>query len=725
MSTLLRVAVPVPLPRLFDYCWPDSTPPPPGCRVRVPFGAREQIAVVVSHPPTTDIAASKLKTARPLDSSTVLDKPLLELLLWLADYYHYAPGEVVAAALPGLLRRGQSAMPQTEQYFFLTELGYSLRPEDLSKGARRQREVLERLRDNPAGLPRDALPVAADVLRRLEHRGWIESRKLLRGVVQAERYSAPLVTLTPDQANAVARIGSALSGYQGFLLHGVTGSGKTEVYMRLMAQVQTQGLQTLYLVPEIGLTPQLVSRLRERFGDSLALVHSGLTDRARLTAWQRARSGAAAIVLGTRSAVFSPLPNPGLIIVDEEHDGSYKQQDGLRYSARDVAVLRGQRLKVPVVLGTATPSLESFRNAERGRYQRLQLPARVGAAGAPTVRIIDLSRHGVRDGLSTPLVSALSKHLDAGNQALIFLNRRGFAPTLFCQTCRSSVQCPRCDARLTVHRHDGKLRCHHCGHQRTLRSLCEQCGGDLLAVGEGTQRVEETLAALYPGATIRRFDRDSTRRTGALDQLLSDVEHGEVDILVGTQMLAKGHDFPRVTLVGVLSADQGLFGTDFRASERLAQTIVQVAGRAGRAERPGEVLIQTCYPEHPLLATLIQEGYEAFAKLALAERKAAAWPPFRAMAIVRAEAVDALATERFLLAAQALAETLDCAGVTLLGPAPPAMERRAGRHRSQLLVIGDSRRQLHRMLLDWLPGLRGLAESRRTRWSLDVDPLEL
>ncbi len=726
MSGLLRVAVPVPLARLFDYrCPPESAAPSAGCRVRVPLGNRQQIGVVVERPATTDVPAGKLKAAAPLDPLPVLDEPLLALLLWLADYYRHPVGEVVAGALPALLRQGQPAAAAPEQFFRLTPQGHELDTTALTRRARRQAEVLVALSAHSQGLARDELPAPAQVLRRLTAKGWIESHWVEQPVDQTRVTTASNVTLTADQDTAVARIGAALGHYQAFLLHGVTGSGKTEVYMRLMADVAAAGLQTLYLVPEIGLTPQLVARLQQRFGPRLAVAHSGLSDRARLAAWRRARSGEAAIVVGTRSAVFAPLPKPGLLIVDEEHDGSYKQQDGFRYSARDVAVLRAQRLDVPVVLGSATPSLESWRNAERGRYQRVQLPERVGAAGQPDIRTIDLSRHGVRDGLSTPLLSALGKHLKAGNQALIFLNRRGFAPTLFCPQCRKCIQCRRCDARLTVHRRTARLKCHHCGHQRPLPAVCEQCGGELLAVGEGTQRIEETLAGLFPKARIGRIDRDSTRASGELKRLLDDVASGAVNILVGTQMLTKGHDFPRVTLVAVVNADQGLFGTDFRASERLAQTIVQVAGRAGRAERPGEVLIQTHYPEHPLLATLISDGYDAFARLALDEREAAGWPPFTALAILRAEAVDASAAERFLRSARKLAETRNPAGVTLLGPAPPAMQRRAGRHRSQLLILGSKRRPLQDFLSAWLPGLAEIIESRRTRWSLDVDPLEL
>ena len=712
MTGLLSVAVPVPLARLFDYHWPEKAPrPAPGCRVRIPFGRREHVGIVVAHPAVTDVPAGKLKGAQPIDREPVLDSELLKLLLWLADYYHHAPGEVLAAALPVLLRQGQPAEAAPITGFALTSAGCAQDPGQLERRAPRQAQVLAALRNHPDGLSRTALDVSAQILKRLEQQGWIEPRPMPPVAGEPAGQPSPSnIVLNRAQAAAVSQISAALDGFSGFLLHGVTGSGKTEVYMRLMAAVAARGLQTLYLVPEIGLTPQLVERLGQRFGAGLVLVHSGLTDRQRLLAWQRAHTAAVSIVVGTRSAVFAPLPRPGLVIVDEEHDGSYKQQDGFRYSARDVAVVRAQRLNVPVLLGTATPSLESMQNVARGRYQCLKLPERVGAAGHPSVRVIDLSRHGVRDGLSTPLLQSLSEHLAAGNQALLFLNRRGFAPTLFCPGCATAVQCRRCDARLTVHRASGLLKCHHCGHQRPLPAVCETCGQALIAVGEGTQRVEETLASLFPDATLKRIDRDSTRGQGKLARLLQDVERGKINILVGTQMLTKGHDFPRVTLVAVLNADQGLFGTDFRASERLAQTIVQVAGRAGRANRPGEVLIQTHYPDHPLLATLLTDGYDAFAQLALAERQAAGWPPFAALAILRAEAVDSGAMDTFLHAARAAALALDRPYVTLLGPAPAAMERRAGRYRGQLLVLANTRPPLHQLLAAWLPLLEDLPE---------------
>jgi primosomal protein N' (replication factor Y) len=512
-------------------------------------------------------------------------------------------------------------------------------------------------------------------------------------------------------------------GFRAFLLHGVTGSGKTEIYLRLIADELAAGRQTLLLVPEIGLTPQLIRRLQQRFGEELAVLHSAVTERERFEAWRRAYRGEARLVVGTRSAVFAPLPSPGLIIVDEEHDPSYKQQQGFRYSARDLAVVRAQRLDVPIVLGSATPSLETFHNALQGRYVKLDLPNRIGSGGVPRVRLVDLSHHASRQTLSTPLVAAVRQHLDAGNQVLLFLNRRGFAPVLFCPQCKTAEQCHRCDARLTVHARAQALRCHHCGADRPLEWPCKVCATPRIAIGAGTERVGDELAALFPDARVARLDRDSTSRKGTLAAVLDDVEAGRVRILIGTQMLTKGHDFPRVTLVGVLSADQGLFGTDPRSHERLAQTILQVAGRAGRAERPGEVVIQTHYPEHPLLKSLLTSDYSAFATLALAERREAGWPPFSHLVVWHAEATSRDAAFAFLEEVKRIAAAQH--PVTILGPAPLAMERKEGRYRAQLLFRCAQRGPLHQLVSRVLHEVRSSRSARRVRWSIDVDPLEV
>jgi primosomal protein N' (replication factor Y) len=531
--------------------------------------------------------------------------------------------------------------------------------------------------------------------------------------------------LTPAQQRAVEEIGAALGGFESFLLHGVTGSGKTEVYLRAILQVLARGEQALVLVPEIALTPQAVARFSARIPGPLAVLHSGLTDGERLAMWRAARSGAAAVVIGTRSAIFVPLARPGLIVIDEEHDSSYKQQDGFRYSARDLAVIRAQHHRIPVVLGSATPALETLHNALSNRYRRLDLPERTGSAGLPRMSLIDLRVHEQRHGIATPSALAMARHLGAGGQVLLYLNRRGFAPTLFCPGCGFAAACSKCDARLTVHLRSHDLVCHHCGARAPTPFACPRCASELRPVGQGTERIEDALDELFPGVPVVRIDRDTVQGRGQIEAALLRVHSGDARILVGTQMLTKGHDFPDVTLVVVLNADQGLFGSDFRASERLAQSIVQVAGRAGRASRPGEVLIQSAYPEHPLLSRLLEAGYDGFARAALEERSAAHWPPFSRLAVLRAEGRSRELAFGFLDAARAASRGCTRGGVRIQGPAPAVMERRAGRHRAQLLLEAAQRAPLQRLLGEWLPIVEALPDARRVRWSIDVDPLDV
>ena len=729
----MQVAVPVPFAEGFDYLPADDGPlPAPGTRVLVPFGRGERIGIVVDHPASSPLATEKLKAIRRvLDAAPTIGLELLQTLRWAADYYHHPLGAVLSYALPGLLREGRALDEPPEPTWQLTALGKDQSPNLLGRNARRQANALAALQAGPlaAGELRER-DIASATLERLATKGWIEAGPP-RSAGDATRSATPSPTLpelTADQRSVLDAIGAdgASGGFRSYLLHGVTGSGKTEIYLRLIAAALAAERQTLLLVPEIGLTPQLVGRLRGRFGGELAILHSALTERERFDAWRRAYRRQAKVVVGTRSAVFAPLPAAGLIIVDEEHDASYKQQTGFRYSARDLAVVRAQRLNVPVVLGSATPSLETFHNALAGRYRKVDLPRRIGAAGQPHLKIVDLNRHASRQGLSTPLVAAIDQHLKAGNQVLLFLNRRGFAPALFCPGCKETEQCTRCDARMTVHARVLEIRCHHCGAVRPLEWKCERCGGERVAVGAGTQRVGEELAALFPAARIARLDRDSTSRKGALDAVLADVAAGNVQILVGTQMLTKGHDFPRVTLVGVLNADQGLFGTDPRSHERLAQTILQVAGRAGRADRPGEVVIQTHYPDHPLLTCLLTRDYGAFATLELAERREANWPPFAHLAVWHAEAAKREPAFALLERVRALASGSDADGaVTVLGPAAQTMERKDGRYRAQLLFRSAQRAALHRLVDRVLVAIRASAEARRVRWSVDIDPLEI
>jgi primosomal protein N' (replication factor Y) len=687
------------------------------------------MGVLVETRARSELPDARLKAALSvIDDEPVFDEPLLELLRWSADYYRHAPGEVIAAALPAALRAG-AAMLETTERWTLTAAARTGQLPPLPGRANRLRELAEFLGGRGSA---DAAELVAfsprwrDHARELEKRGWISRLRVAeqapaRGEVQTSKGLDP----TPEQSLAIDAIAAVRGAFAPFLLHGVTGSGKTEVYLRAIEAVVARGEQALVLVPEIALTPQLVARFAQRFDAPLAVLHSSLSDQERLRAWRAARSGTAPVVIGTRSAIFAPLARPGLIVVDEEHDPSYKQQEGFRYSARDLALVRAQRLGIPVVLGSATPSLESLARVRAGKATLLSLPNRTAGASQPALHLIDLRKHGETQGIATPTLFAIKRHLEAGGQVLLYLNRRGYAPSLFCPACGWVAPCPRCDARLTVHQRDQRLHCHHCGTEQRMPEICPSCGEAVKPVGQGTERIEETLARLFPDVPLARIDRDAVRRRGALEAALERVTSGEVKLLVGTQMLTKGHHFPDVSLVVVLNADQGLFGTDFRASERLAQTIVQVAGRAGRAERPGEVLVQTEYPEHPLLAQLVAGGYDAFATAALAERQQARWPPFARVAVLRAEAAQREAPTAFLDRARELAESMPTAGVEVLGPAAAPMERRAGHYRAQLLLHAPTHSPLQRLFGRWLPAVEELPEARKVRWSLDVDPLEL
>lgn len=727
-TAILRLAIPAPIHGYFDYLPPGGMAAadlPAGVRVEVPFGRGRRLGLLVETAADSEVPRARLRQAlRVLDSAPLLPPDLLVLLRWGAEYYRQPPGEMFWSMLPAGLRQGAPA-EALEQAIRTTPAGAASGPSALRR-APRQAALLARLQ---AAGPVPATQLEAPDRRAasaLVARGLAE-RCELTDTASAAVWPAPGegLPLTADQTAAVGAVRPD-AGFNVHLLHGVTGSGKTEVYLRLMAERLQAGRQSLVLVPEIGLTPQLLARLRSRFGDAVCALHSGLTDTERLAAWRAARTGRAAVLVGTRSALFVPLARPGLIILDEEHDSSFRQQEGVRYSARDLAVVRARELGVPLVLGSATPSLESLRHAREGRYRLLEMPRRVGGGCEPTLSLVDLGHHRQQQGLSTPLLAAMRRHLDADGQVLLFLNRRGFAPALWCTDCGHIVECPRCDARMTVHLGDSRLRCHHCGHEKRLPDACPACGSAGLApVGQGTERIEEALASLFPNHRAARIDRDTMRRRDSLERQLDAVRRGEVRILVGTQMLTKGHDFPGISLVGILDADQGLFSSDYRASERLAQTIVQVAGRCGRGERPGEVLIQTRFPGHPLMARLCEEGYAGFAAALLAERRGAGWPPYTRLALLRAEAPGRRAPVAFLEAARELARGFGVAGTEVLGPAPAGMERRAGRYRQQLLFLAPDHRPLQRLLGQLVSRLATLPDARRVRWILDVDPHDL
>jgi primosomal protein N' (replication factor Y) len=741
-ESIIRVAVDTPLRRTFDYLAGDEAPRP-GARVRVPFGRRQIIGIALEVAAGSALPPDKLKRiAEVLDAEPVFDAELLALLRWAADYYHHPVGEVLFAALPKLAREGARTRVLREVWVATSE-GSAAHAAGEPRRAPRQREVLGRLiahgrldatapgaAPGTAALDTSALGAGArDALAALSRRGWVLAQEVVDEAAPADIEASAIANgspfeLTPEQQAAVDAIEAGHGRFGAFLLQGITGSGKTEVYLRLAERTLARGERALILVPEIGLTPQLVGRFAARFAVAMATMHSGLTGTARLNAWRDALGGRARIVLGTRSAVFAPLAGLGLIVVDEEHDASFKQQEGgFRYSARDIAVMRAQRAGVPIVLGSATPSLETLHNAQLGRYTRLALSRRTGEALPPRLTLVDLRAEALRHGLSTTVVEAIRRHLEDHGQVLVFLNRRGYAPTLACTACGWIAGCSSCDARLTVYARASRLKCHHCGADAPLPTRCPQCGYEVRAVGQGTERVEDTLAELFPQVALARLDRDVVRRDEELNAVLTRVASGEARILVGTQMVTKGHDFPDVTLAVVLNADHGLFSTDFRAAERLAQTIVQVAGRAGRSARAGEVLIQTEYPEHPLLTSLLREGYEGFAATALAERQAALWPPFGRLAAVRASAPTLHAAVEFLGEARRL--LAPPRQVKLLGPAPAAMARRADRFHAQLLVESSDRAALHRYLDTWLPLAQDLPSARRVRWALDVDPLEL
>ena len=720
-DAVFRVALPVPLARLFDYRAPDGVRADAsaiGGRVRVPFGARELIGVVAEVG-----AADEPRDLKPalalLDAPPLLHGELLDSLRWLARYVHAPLGEVLATALPAALRQG-APLPETDR------IAWHLAPGALDQLKRdgAPRRLASLLEAQPLG--EDALDDAMP--------GWRAAARTLatRGLAQAvrEAQSRELQPLRPghalnDTQQAAVDAIAAVYGFGAVLLDGVTGSGKTEVYLEAIAACLANGRQALVLVPEIGLTPQTLARFRARLGVDVHALHSGLNDGERARVWAAAWRGDARVVVGTRSAIFTPLPQAGLIVVDEEHDGSYKQQDGIRYHARDFALVRGKALGVPVVLGSATPSFESLHNAQAGRYLHVRLPQRAGDAKPPTVRVLDVRKRALDAGLSPELLQKLRATVDAGGQALVFRNRRGYAPVLLCHDCGWSAQCARCESPMTVHAGGRRLQCHHCGARRPAPQACPDCGGlALQPQGVGTERLEERLSELFPDVAVVRVDRGSTRRRDALESMLADL--GErPGVLVGTQMLAKGHDLPNLTLVAVVGIDEGLFSADFRANEKLAQLLIQVAGRAGRARKAGEVWLQTHHPTHPLLQSLISGGYRAVAETELAERELAGFPPFAHLALLRAEAKHVDPANAFLELAKRTFAEAGIAGLDVHGPMPAPMPRRAGFQRAQLLVSSQHRRALHAALDAALPILRAAPEGKRLRWSVDVDPIDL
>lgn len=665
---ILRIAVPSHVRQCFDYLLPaeiDQADITVGMRVLIPFRNHKLVGVIVEIANTSTYPVSRLKKIiSVLDKEPIIDSHLLTLCKWLSEYYQHPWGEVIFTCLPQLIRKGK-------------------------------------------------LPKSIDLSN-------IPS-------INKQHTASKQLSLNPEQQTAVDTVLQNINFYKTFLLDGVTGSGKTEVYLQIIDHVIRLQKQVMILIPEISLTPQTLQRFQVRFANyTIVSFHSALTDTERLNAWSFAKEGVADIILGTRSAIFSPTKNLGLIIVDEEHDLSFKQQSGLRYSARDVAIMRAHMLNIPIILGSATPSLETLHNSWRNKFQHLHLPNRAGNAQMPKFQILDIRNQSLQAGLSGALINSMQQHLAQGNQVLLFLNRRGFAPVLMCHNCAWLAQCHRCDARMTLHQHAAKLICHHCAHQTTIPTICPQCNNpNLITAGIGTERLESTLQKIFPDYGTIRIDRDTTKRKNALSELLMQIDKKQKHILLGTQMLAKGHHFPNVTLVAIVDADSGFYSSDFRACERLGQLLVQVAGRAGREDKPGTVIVQTHFPDNPLLQTLIKQGYHQFIHELAQQRLLTNLPPYAHLALIKAQAFDKQTPLQFLEQTKQIADSLKNMNINILGPIPATMEKKAGRFHAQILLTAAERQQLQQFLPDFISHLETIPSKNKVKWSIDVDPLEV
>ena len=726
---IVRVALAVPLPRFFDYLYPPDLTPIVGGRVLVPFGSQKRVGIVVDLPASSDVAKEKLKPIIDvLDAESLFNSTTWDWLAWSANYYRAALGDVLFQALPVKLRNGESAVKNDRTFWRITDLGKQALELGALKRAKKQIEALNLLLTQD--LEKGNNEISSAIWSALKGKDYVEEI-----IVPTEQKSwqqalgdNPLVnldnrlTLNKQQALAFSQL-LFQEGFNVWLLEGVTGSGKTEIYLQYIEEVLKKGKQVLVLVPEIGLTPQTVRRFQARFNVEIDVLHSNLNDTQRLNVWERARTGQSAIVIGTRSALFTQFSDLGLIILDEEHDGSFKQQDGWRYHARDLGIVLAQKLNIPILLGSATPSLESVNNVQNGKYHHLVLSKRAGNATALRQFVIDLKHQRIQNGLSEPLLQRMQEHLEKGNQVLLFLNRRGFAPVLLCHECGWIDECHHCEKPYTYHQNQRVLRCHHCGAQKTVPMQCGHCGSThLVTTGLGTEQLEETLKARFPQYNIARIDRDSTARKGKLEGYLEDIQQGKSQILIGTQMLAKGHHFPNVTLVALVNVDNALFSLDFRAEERLAQLYVQVAGRSGRAEKQGEVVLQTHYPDHPLLTTLLEKGYQAFAEETLKLRHNMGLPPFSFQALFKAQCRHSEEAENALSQLASFFYEQKIEGLQVLGPIPAPFSKKAGQYRWQLLLQHASRKQLQAALSRYSPEL---IKSSQVRLILDVDPLDL
>ena len=729
-SYRIRVAVPVYLYDCFDYSLTAEQyhQAEVGARVAVSFGRQNVVGVIVeklTDEKPLDLGFKLKAITELLDDNAILDAKVLSLLTWSAQYYQFPIGEVMHAALPSFLRQGKPYNLLARMWKLIDD-----HAEDKLKRSEKQQDAYKILKLHPTGTSENILNLAGIETATLKA---LEKKQITQCILEAQDFKPQAMTLaqmplTPndEQKRAIQNILKARHSYHAFLLDGLTGSGKTEVYLQVMQEVLKQGKQVLVLVPEIGLTPQTVSRFQSRFHCHIALLHSGLNDSKRLQAWQSAQTGRASIVIGTRSAIYTPLPHLGLIVLDEEHDLSFKQQEGFRYHARDVALYRAHLENCPIILGSATPSIDSYALVEQGKMTRLELDQRAGVAVMPKMHVIDLKVAQKQNGISQQLIHEVQKRLDKKEQVLIFLNRRGYAPVLICESCGWQAKCPHCDANFTVHRQPYQhLHCHHCGTIHRMPEHCPQCQhSELKPIGLGTAKVEESLQALFPNFDVIRVDRDSTSRVGSWQKIYNKIQKSEPIILLGTQMLAKGHHFPYVTLVAILDIDSGLLSVDFRATERTAQLIIQVAGRAGRGEKKGEVYLQTLRPDHPLLNTLLESGYRSFAKQTLKERKAAWMPPYRYAALLRCESKDQELNQSFLQEhAQALRQASENS-IDIWGPIPAPMERKAGRYQAHMVLLSKDRARMHFYIRQWWQNVWH-NKPHGMKLSLDIDPQEL
>lgn len=728
---ILEIALPTPLRRSFDYLAPahiNASDLQPGVRLKVPFGNQQLCGLLLSVKQQSSVPIAKLKPALTLiDNTPLVSATHLKLLRWAANYYQAAEGDALFTALPTLLRQGEAAELSGDTYYRLTTEGKGL-PEGALKRAKKQAELLTALQKNDLNrTDLNRLDISRATLKALLDKGLAEEfEQLPQPNTQLPLLGQTPLTLNDEQQNAFAQI--EFDRYNTYLLEGTTGSGKTEVYLQAIEKALNNGQQALVLIPEIGLTPQTIGRFARRFNTPMATLHSGLSDKDRLQAWLQAREGIARIIIGTRSAIFTPLPELGIIIIDEEHDPSFKQQDGFRYSARDLATVRAQRDQIPLLLGSATPALETLHNALEGRYQHLQLTQRAGGAKAPSLSAIDIRQQELQQGFAAETLEAIRDTIARGNQALVFINRRGYAPTLMCRDCGWQALCPNCDARMTVHQRPYHLHCHHCDHQRGVTQQCPDClSPKIQALGQGTERSEEDLQQLFPDTPVLRIDRDTTRRKHAMADMLDIIHTGEPCILVGTQMLAKGHHFPDVTLVAIIDADGGIFSADFRGPERMGQLITQVAGRAGRAEKPGRVVVQSHCVDHPLLVTLLNYSFNHYAKMLLKERFIGHLPPYRYLALIKAESKFANSASKVLQQVRNFAEQIHASSPELnyLGPLPALMERRNDRYRYQLQINSSQRGPLQHVLSQLAQFLERSPEARKIRWAIDVDPQDM